>query len=486
MTGVRAALFWSLTERYLLIVLALASNVILARLLTPEEVGIYSVSLAVIGIAQVMRDFGIGNFLIQERELSEAHVRTAFGLSLLIGGSLFLLTFGAAGLIAAAYSEPRMATPLRICALNFMVLPFCSISLALLRRDMQFRRLLLVTLASALVGFAVTVGLAWAGAGPDSMAIGSVALNITTGIGAWLARVDRKMLAPSLSEWRRLLKFGAHSSAASVATSISMDINDLVLAKVLGFAPVAVFSRAQGLSQMFTRDLLSAIRNVALPAYSQAARDGQALEPKCIASVASVTAVGWPFFGFLALYPSEIVHLLYGPQWTLAIPLVPILAAAGAAYTSASLAYTALTAVGRVDLVANAELLFQPMRAALIVAAAMVFQTLMACALAYLISMLIFVPLAFHVKGRSIANDMGSLWRNLLRSLGVAALTLLAPMAIVLWHGLSRTAPMPTIWFVAAAISGTLCWMLALHVTHHPIGIDRIIGKLVRPSAWRN
>jgi len=152
MTSVRRGLALSFAERYALIALALASNILLARLLTPEQIGIYSVSLAVIGIAQVLRDFGVGNFLIQEKNLSEAHIRTAFGISLVIGVVLFLGAFAAAPWAGRFYGEAQMVATLRISALNFVVLPFCSISLALLRRDMQFQRLLIVTLASAAAG----------------------------------------------------------------------------------------------------------------------------------------------------------------------------------------------------------------------------------------------------------------------------------------------------------------------------------------------
>ncbi|MFN4063137.1 MAG: oligosaccharide flippase family protein, partial [Parazoarcus communis] len=85
-----------MAERYLLIALGLASNILLARLLTPEEIGLYSVSIALIGIAQVLREFGIGNFLIQVKTLTDDHVRTAFGFSLVIGVTLFLAIFLAA------------------------------------------------------------------------------------------------------------------------------------------------------------------------------------------------------------------------------------------------------------------------------------------------------------------------------------------------------------------------------------------------------
>ncbi len=181
MTSVRRALALSFAERYALLVLSFASNILLARLLTPEQIGIYSVSLAVIGIAQVLRDFGVGNFLIQEKNLADAHIRTAFGISLVIGTVLFLATFLAAPWAGRFYGEAQMIETLRISALNFLVLPFCSISLALLRRSMQFRHLLIVALVSAVAGFAVTIWLAYAGFGPNSMAIGALAGNVVTG-----------------------------------------------------------------------------------------------------------------------------------------------------------------------------------------------------------------------------------------------------------------------------------------------------------------
>ena len=80
MTVVRKALLFSFAERYLAIVIGLASNLVIARLLTPLEIGVYSVSLAVISIAQVLRDFGVAGYLVQERELNEDHIRTALGL----------------------------------------------------------------------------------------------------------------------------------------------------------------------------------------------------------------------------------------------------------------------------------------------------------------------------------------------------------------------------------------------------------------------
>lgn len=480
MTTVRRALFLSMAERYVLIAISLLGNILIARLLTPEEIGIYSVSLAVIGIAQVLRDFGIGNFLIQEKNLTEAHICTAFGISLVIGSVLFIVVYLGAPFAERFYSEHRLLETMRITALNFLVLPFCSISLALLRRKMAFQRLVMVTLAAATVGFVITISLAYSGFGPNSMAVGAVAGNIVTGMGAWLARTDRKLLLPNFSEWRALLKFGAQSSAASVVTSIAMDINDLALGKILGFAPVAIISRAQGLMNLFHRDLMSAIRNVAYPSFAKAHRDGENLEARYVASVTAVTVFAWPFYGFTALFSLEILRLMFGAQWDSAAILVPVFCLAGIFAATSNLILNAIMAMGRNDLVMNAELLFQPVRAVLIIAAALAFKSLLACALAYLIAFVIHAPFLYAFKAKCIHNDFPRLFSNLWISAKVTFATLAIPAALAINAGLNRNSPVSLTVLMLAVVMAGICWLLALILLKHPITTDPVFKRIVR------
>lgn len=478
MSSVRRSLAISFAERYVLIAFALVGNILVARLLTPEEIGIYSVSLAVIGIAQVLRDFGVGSFLIQEKNLTDDHVRTAFGFSLLIGGTLFVVALAVAPFAARFYGEARMIETLRISALNFLVLPFCSISLSLLRREMAFKQIATVNITAAVVGFLVIFGTAYQGFGANSMAMGAVASNITTGIGAWLARSDRKLLLPNFIHWRSLLGFGARSSAASVVTAISMDINDLVLGKVLGFAPVAIISRAQGLMNLFHRDTMAAVRNVAFPAFAKAHRDGEALEERHIASVTAVTALAWPFYGFASLFSLEILRLMFGPQWDAAARLVPYFCLAGALAATSNLVLNAVLAVGRIDLVARAELIFQPVRAALIIFAALVFKSLFACTIAFLIAFALHPPFVYFIKQRCIPNEPRKLLRGLWSSAKVA-LWCLSPAAIVAARvANSGTGVATLLELVIAALLTTLAWPAAILLTRHPLAYDPIFARL--------
>jgi O-antigen/teichoic acid export membrane protein len=484
MSSVRRALALSVSERYVLMALALISNVLIARLLTPEEIGLYSVSVAVIGLAQVVRDFGIGSFLIQQKDLHRGHVRTAFGVSLVIGGSLFLLGLLAAPLAAAFYNDARIATTLRISALNFLVLPFCTISLSLLRRDMQFGRIAAVTLSSSLVGFAATIGLVASGFGPNGLAVGSVVTNVATGIAAWLARRPAPLLMPSFSEWRVVLGFGGQSALANSAASLAMDINDLALGRLLGFAPVAMLSRAHGLMNLFHRDLMGAVRGVAYPAYAKAHREGKPLDAGWVASVGAVTAFAWPFYGFASLYSLEMMRLLFGPQWDEAAGLVPWLCLAGAVAATSNLIFSALMAMGRIDLVTRAELIYQPVRVAIVVSVAVVYQSLLACAIAYFIVLSLHTPFAFWVKSRCLPTDWPALREQLLASLRVTGISLALPLMWAAYSGFDRQTPMPWWHFLPVCALSLPIWVVAVMAARHPIARDDLFLKLlskVRP-----
>ena len=482
MTSVRRALALSLIERYLLLVLALASNMTLARLLTPDQIGVYSVSMAVLGLAQVLRDFGIGSYLVQARELDEELTGTAFSLSMGLGALLFLITVGASPFVADFYQhDARVGSTLRICALNFLLLPLTTVALALLRRALQFKRLLYVMISAALTGAAVSIGLALLGAGVDALAWGAVAGNAATVVGLWLIRPPLGFPRPRLGAWRSLLGFGGQVSVTGLVTSVAMDMNDLVVGKVLGFQPVAILSRAQGLMNIFNRDLMGAIRNVALPAFAQAHRDGLALQQPYARSVAMVTVFAWPFHALVSLYALEVLHLLYGAQWHAAAPLVPLFCLAGAVTAANALTPNLLTAIGRIDLVTRVELSLQTVRMLMIAGAAVAFKSIAACALAFLAWAVMSLPVFAAARRRGIGDDQGAMRAALLRSLAVAAACALPPACQLSIVGWQHTEPLsPLAWLPVAGLGG-LCGLVVAQWVGHPLAQET---HFQRAHAW--
>lgn len=465
---VRRAVAFSFLDSYLGIALNLVSFTLLARLLTPQQIGLYSVVLALISITQVIRDFGLVSFIIQKKELSDSHVGTAWGLSLALGLSLFIVVQACAPLIGRFYDDVEITTIVRIVALNFLVLPFNSVCLALLRRELQFPLIMRINLSAALVSTTTTLLLAWAGFGSLSLAIGAFVINAAVACGLFLAGSARRLPRPHLADWREILRFGGPLTLSGVTTSIAMDINDLVVGKVLGFRAVALVSRAQGLMNLFHRDFMNAVRSVAYPAFSQANRSGASLEEKFRLSLAMVTVVAWPFYGFAGLFSVEVLRLMFGPQWDESAPLVPLFCAAGACSALISLTQPLMLAAGNSRLVATADLIYQPIKAALLTVLVVWTRDLGVFALGFLASAMLQVPLLYIIKQACVPTDFPRLARTLGLNLVVAALAL-SPALAVKWFagGFATALTLPA--FLVCAILTVLTWLALLFVLKHPL-----------------
>ena len=479
MTTVRSALALSFIERYLSIVMALGSNMVLARLLTPEQIGTYSVSLAVIGVAHVLREFGVGNFLIQQKDLNDDHVRTAFGLALAVGGLLALVIYTAAPWVARFYEAPAMAELMRIVALNFVVLPFCSISLSLLRREMKFKALLYVNLSAMGLGTAVTLALAWAGHGPVSLAVGSVAGNVATGFGTWWARGRPAPLSPGLSEWRTVFSFGGKASLIGITSSLSMDANDLIVGKILGFGPVAMISRAQGMMNIFQRDAMQAIRGVMQPAFAREVRAGVNPEETFVRSVVMVSGVAWPFFGFISIFSLESLRLLFGPQWDAAAPLVPWFCIAGSIAAFSSLVPTLLMARGNINELVTLHLLIDPARVICFGLAIWLRPELNTFAAVFLFFYGASVPVSFWLKDKVQPTSYAALARAIWPSARAALPPVLAALLFAAWARSDGGVVALPLFLAFMPVYAAL-WMMALVWASHPFLEEPSIQALLR------
>jgi O-antigen/teichoic acid export membrane protein len=481
MATVRRSLGFAFVERYLLIALQLLSFTLLARLLTPAQIGLYSVSMALISMAQVVRDFGLANYLIQRKDLGPEDVGSALGTSLLLGGGLFVLAQAAAPWVGSFYGDASLVHIVRIISFNFLILPFNSISIALLRRDMRFDVLMRVNVAAAVVGTFTALGLAWAGVGAASLAWGDVAGSLATALGVSLAGAWGRLPRPQLKRWREILHFGGPVTAANVVTSVSMDINDLAVGKLLDFSQVAIASRAQGLMNLFHRDIMGTVRSVAYPAFAQAHRQDGQLEQRYVQSLAATSAVAWPFYGFVGLFALEVLRLMFGPQWDASAPLVPIFCAAGAVSVLNSLIPTLMLAAGHAKLVALADLIIQPLKALLLVAIIWHWRALEPLALGVLAMAVVAVPYFYAFKQRCLPSDFHAIARELARN-AVLALACLLPGALVAgWLRPAGDALALPVWLGCAGLT-VLVWLAGLRLLGHPLYAE-ILGFMQRRRA---
>ncbi len=325
LSAVRSALRWSLAERFASLVAAIVSTMLLARLLTPAEVGVFSICASFTLLAGILRDFGVNEYLIQEKDLTREKMKAAFGVAIAISWFIGLVVYVSGNWVASFFGERGIAHVLAVLSLNFLLLPFAAPAFTLLNRELAFRKVFAIQVSSNLTSALVAPGLAYLGYSYMSLAWGPVAGIAVQTLLVTCFRPRDTLLWPSLRSAEKVLRFGGIFVSSRIAETLSRTAHEFVIARQFDFAMVGQFSRAYGLIDLFYNTMATAILRVASPSFAIDHRAGVDLAPTFARGTAIFTCVAWPFFGFLAITSNEIIQLLFGQQWMAAAPIASIL-----------------------------------------------------------------------------------------------------------------------------------------------------------------
>lgn len=470
----RRSLLFSFGERYTALLIATVGSMLIARLLAPSEIGLYAIGAVLVGVAQVLRDFGVGQYIVSTPALGQAQLRAALTVALGSAWLLALLVLAASGPVAAFYDEPRLRHVLRLLALNFVVLPFTAVTLSLLRRQLRLASIYVINTTHAGAQLLCTLWLAAHGHGCLSLAWGAVAATVAAFLVSLPLRPQALPWLPGLAHVREVLGFGLLATGGNVIDEAGVAAPDLIVGKLLGAADVALFGKAQGLLGLFSQAVTSAVAPVMLPLFAAEARAGRDLRGSYLLTVACMTAVAWPFFVLLALLALPIINVLYGNQWDGAAPLIRIMCCSAALYSMFSMARYLFVAAGHVRVQARLDTWAVAVRVAAVLPAAML--GLRWVAAAVVLGAVFRCWLTWRYLHRFAGIDGAALLAAVARSAALTVLTSPAPVAAVLWL---PSGPMQLLAAVAGAVP---CWLAGIVLCRHPLAreLEFIWRKLVR------
>lgn len=477
MTKLRTALIWSFAERYASLIITISTTLVLARILTPTQIGIFSLCAAFTAIAGILRDFGVSEYLIQEKDLSKEKIQAALGVALLVAWTIGTIVFFARRFIAEYYNEQGLAEILAVLSLNFFLLPFASPSFALLSREMAFRKIFVVQITSNAVQAATSMMLAYRGYGYMSLAWGPVTgILIQTLMLAFL-RPEGTLVLPSLKQAGSVLNYGSMFAASRLIETFTRNAHEFVVARQFGFAAVGLFSRAFGLIELFNTNIASAILRVATPSFASDHRAGIDLTKAFARGTAIFTSVAWPFFGFVALMSVEVIRVLFGPQWDAAAPIATILALAVMPTYLYALGPNLLGVTGHVKTRLKISLVFSPVHLTGVFLAS--FISMQMVATVWFATNLLMLGLYVHYLRIVLDTTVNKLFSLTVSSVVVACTSLIAQVLTLKGCQDLNISSLATLAFVSA--SGSVAWILAVWICKHPV-YDEVMRLIRRPA----
>lgn len=362
------ALAWSAGLRVGSQVITWVITLVLVRLLTPADYGLMAAASFYFGLLIIIRELGLPSAVIQQRLEGETLGRV-FGAVLCAHWLLFAIVMLAAPWFAALAGQERLTDLLRVIALPLLIMAFGTIGRTLLQRALDFRRIAIVELMSAVLNALVALGFALAGFGVWALVAGLVTQYTANTVLFLLWSPDRVRPRFDLVKLLPQLRFGSNIFLSSICATGAGTLPALAIGRSYGPTSAGLWAVAGDLADTIAGRVMPIIAGVAFPAIAEMQSQAERVRHYFSRGGALVGFAMFPILFGLAATSTEIIPLVLGAQWVEAALICSLICIRAAFTVIAVLLPPLLVGLGRPDV----ALLNSAWRLGLTIAAVLLF-----------------------------------------------------------------------------------------------------------------
>jgi O-antigen/teichoic acid export membrane protein len=296
-------------------VAGMATTIVLARLLTPQDYGLVGMVAVVTGFVSMFKDMGLSTATIQRAEVSSEQVSTLFWVNVALSLLIMVVTVALAPVVAWFYHEPRLTWITVVFALSLIFGGLTAQHEALLRRQMRFMALAAVELCSLAVSIAVAVILALRGAGYWALVLSQVALGFSYAVGVWSVCGWRPGLPRRDTGVRQMLAFGRNLTGFSIVNYFARNLDNMLIGRFWGSAQLGLYARAYQLLLLPIEQINTPIAAVTVPALSRLVDSPERYRQAYLRILEKISILTMPAMALMIATSDWIVALLLGPRW---------------------------------------------------------------------------------------------------------------------------------------------------------------------------
>ena len=338
---------WSGVQKFGTMAIQFISNIILARLLTPDDYGIVGMLLIFMSVASVFVDSGFGSALIQKKGASDEDYSTVFCLNLILSVIIYFILFFSAPAISHFYKTPILTNITRIESLIFVFNAFGMVQTARLSKKMDFKSISIVGVSSSLFSTIVAIAMAFYGMGLWSLVFKNIALAFSSSLLLWIIGRWRPSGLISKKSFKELFGFGGFMLLSRIVTTISSNIQTLLIGRMFNASDLGNYSQAKQLRDVPEGSISSIITQVLYPDFSNHQDDNAFLTARLNFGVYVISfIVVWAML-LLIVCAKPLIILLYSDKWVDAVEYFQILCVGGIPLSIQDINYYIIAAKGK-------------------------------------------------------------------------------------------------------------------------------------------
>jgi O-antigen/teichoic acid export membrane protein len=303
-------------------------NIILARLLMPEDFGLVAVVTSISAGFSLFNDLCLPMATVQRHEINHEQVSLLFWINTLWGCALAAASAASAPLFARLYGEPRLTPIIVVLSITFISFGVGSQHRAILKRRMRFTAIAVTEFIAIVPGVVVALVLALLGYHYWALVYMRLAIGVFTTLGVLLTCGWRPGRPKWSAQVRPLLAFGSHLTGLSVLGYLTRYADNLIIGWFGGARALGLYYKAYQMLLVPSQQFSTPLSGVIIPTLSRLQLDPERFGAYYRRSILLSAAIGMAPIAFLFVGAGWLIPLLLGNQWTESVPLFHALALA--------------------------------------------------------------------------------------------------------------------------------------------------------------
>lgn len=309
------ATLWSFLQRAGSLIIGFVANMVLARLLEPEDFGCIAIILVFVSFADILIDSGLTSALIQKKEVSENDVSTVFSVNLSVSIVLFILIFFAAPAIARFVSIPNLAMYLRVESIAVLIRAFYCIQAASLSKNLKFKNLAKYNILSSFASASIAITLAALGCGVWSLVAKNLILQLSLCLLYRHASKVSYRLGFFKENFKELFSFGWFVALTTFMDTLYSNLTAFLIGKRYSVKDLGYYNQAKSLEQIPVYSLSMVINQVLFPFMSKMQDDPSRVLNNTRKVIIATSFFTFPLMVYLIFFAKPVIILLYSAKW---------------------------------------------------------------------------------------------------------------------------------------------------------------------------
>lgn len=304
-------------------------TVVLARILTPTQFGVFGIASLAITFLEILMETGINVVLIQKKEGVEKYLNTAWVVSIVRGAIISIVLVAAAPAISGFFNSPESRDLVYMISLVSLIRGFINPAIVRFQKDLRFGAEFWFKFTVFVFDSTVAVAVSFLTRSATGIVWGLVAGAILELCLSFVFVHPRPRFEFDSSKLKEVFSKGKWVTGAGIFQFLFRQGDDAVVGRMLGESSLGIYQVAYKVCSMPISEVTDVVNRVVFPVYAKIGEDKGRLRMAFLKTTTVAGCAALMLGGFLFVFGERMVLFLLGDAWMSAVPLVKVLSVFG-------------------------------------------------------------------------------------------------------------------------------------------------------------